>query len=57
MDANGKMWYRLWPYVLDIEHDMDEYGGYDSDILDELGFKEHDAIKMGAYRLVYELIC
>lgn len=57
MDANGKMWYRLWPYVLDIEHDMDEYGGYDSDILDELGFKEHDAIKMGAFRLVYELIC
>lgn len=47
----------FWPYVLDIEHDMDEYGGYDSRMLEELGFKEHDAIKMGAFRLVYELIC
>lgn len=35
---------------------MDEYGGYDSDMLEELGFKECDTIKMNAFRFVYSVI-
>ena len=46
----------FFPYALDIESDMDEYGGYDSDMLEELGFKECDTIKMNAFRFVYSVI-
>lgn len=62
-DADKNFWYQLkkhgvsfFPYALDIESDMDEYGGYNSDMLEELGFKECDTIKMNAFRFVYSVI-
>lgn len=35
---------------------MDEYGGYDSHLLRELGFKECDSIRMNALSFVYSVI-
>lgn len=62
-DADKNFWYQFkkygvsfFPYALGIEADMDEYGGYDSDMLEELGFKECDTIKMNAFRFVYSVI-
>lgn len=44
------------PYALEIEHDMDEYGGYDSHLLKELGFKGCDSIRMNALSFVDSVI-
>ena len=46
----------FFPYALGIEADMDEYGGYDSHILEELGFKECGTIRINAFRFVYSVI-
>lgn len=62
-DADENFWHEfiaggidLVPYSIGIEHDMDEYGGYDVYELEELGFKECDAVKMSAFRFIYNAI-
>lgn len=62
-DADENFWYEvmtggidLSPYSVEIDHDMDEYGGYDEDKLEELGFMGCDNIKMSAFRFVYNAI-
>lgn len=62
-DADKNFWHEvmtsgidLSPYSIQMDHDMDEYGGYDEDELDELGFRECDTIKMSAFRFIYNAI-
>lgn len=46
----------LSPYSIEIDHDMDEYGGYDGNELEKLGFKECDVVRMSAFRFIYNAI-
>lgn len=62
-DTDKNYWYQFQmygmdflPYALGIEHDMDEYGGYDSGVLREVGFKECDSIRMDTFSFVYHAI-
>jgi hypothetical protein len=62
-DADKNFWREFnlygmdfFPYALGIEHDMDEYGGYDYYLLEQLGFKEYDSIRGKAFNFVYDAI-
>lgn len=62
-DADMNFWYQFkkygtdfTPYAIDIEFDMDEYGGYDSHLLEKLGFDKCNNVKLEAFSLVYEII-
>ena len=44
------------PFSISIEHIFDEYGGYDSTILNKMGFKNVDRVRAKAYGFCYKAI-
>lgn len=44
------------PFYVELEHDFDQYGVYDSNILEQMGFKGSDTIKAEAFRFIYNSI-
>lgn len=44
------------PFFVIADHHFDEYGGYDSNILDKMGFNNVDKVRSAAFKFYYNTI-